>query len=83
MERNKRDQDDLDIKPHFTNTFDKTHFKPSKHLNPQKEHEEATNTSNRSPLAPNLHVNKLLNMKKSHVENRETVTQGFFDANKT
>lgn len=34
-------------------------------------------------MAPNLHVNKLLNMKKSHMENKETVTQGFFDANKT
>ena len=33
-------------------------------------------------LAPNLHVNKLLNMKKSHMENKQTISHGFFDANK-
>ena len=80
LDRNKRDHDDLEIKPHFTQTFDKSFFQPNKHLNPQREHQEATKYSSPAMVAPNLHVNKLLNMKKSHLENKQTVTQGFFDA---
>jgi len=42
LERNRRDDADLDIKPHYTQTLDKSHFQPNKHLNPQREHQEAT-----------------------------------------
>lgn len=61
VERNGRDYDDVAIKPHQT-SFDKSFYKPGKYLNPRNEHNQ---TFDGISPATNLHVAKLMNMKKS------------------
>jgi hypothetical protein len=61
MERNVREHDEVEIKPHMK-TFDSGFYLPGKHLNPRNEHLRTGGTI--SP-ATNLHVAKLMNMKKS------------------
>lgn len=61
VDRNVRDHDDIAIKPHQT-SFDKGFYKPGKYLNPRKEHNMTLDVI--SP-ATNMHVAKLMNMKKS------------------
>jgi len=40
IDRNVREHDDINIKPHFTNTFEKSCYKPGKHLDARKEYRE-------------------------------------------
>jgi hypothetical protein len=57
-----REHDDINIKPHFTKQFDKSCYKPGKHLNARQEYRD---TQDVGIAASNMHQSKILNMKKS------------------
>jgi len=69
IERNVRDHDDIAIKPHQT-SFDKSFYKPGKYLNPRHEH---NNTLDVISPATNMHVAKLMNMKKSAMDQQKNL----------
>jgi hypothetical protein len=64
IERNLRDHEDVKIKPHQT-SFDKSFYKPGKYLNPRNEH---VMTLDAISPATNMHAAKLMNMKKSAMD---------------
>ena len=52
IDRNLRDHDEINVKPHFTSKFDKSEYKPMKHLNPRREYSQ---TIDNKSEATNMH----------------------------
>jgi len=74
-----RETDELVVKPHFTQKFHPSEFKPRKHLNPRREHQE---TIDHPGLVPNLHLNRIMNMKKGIQEQKTSISNGYLDFDK-
>ena len=71
LDRNVREHDDINIKPHFSNQFDKSCYKPGKHLDARKDFIETQDV--RINDATNMHQSKILNMKKSVADQSKTM----------
>ena len=65
MERHVRDHDTISIKPHFERKIETSFYNPSKYLNPREEHNKTIDVIS---SASNMHIAKLMNMKKSAMD---------------
>ena len=63
MDRNVREHDTINIKPHFDSQFDKSVYKPGKYLNARQEFRDTKDVSIHD--AANMHQSKIMNIKKS------------------
>lgn len=63
VERNRRGQDTLEVKPSIHQTHDKSFYKPNKYLDARKEHLE---TSEKLDGIGHMHSNRIFNMRKSN-----------------
>jgi hypothetical protein len=70
MDRNVRDHDEINVKPHYTTKFDKSEYKPNKHLNARQDYSQTIDVVSG---ASNMHLNKVMNMKKSVADQQKNM----------
>ena len=78
IDRNKRGQDTLDVKPSIHQAFEKSVYKPNKYLDARKEHLEASGST---PDVTHMHANRLFNIRKSNMEQKTQIPLGGTTAN--